>query len=74
MVVTRLQEKKRRAILEMSRLEIMKQFDESSEMWKKNKRSIGNGCYRYICGHICKTEKPCQNRPSKDTIHCHLHQ
>ena len=30
-------------------------FDEASECWKANKKSIGNGCYQYICLQKTKT-------------------
>ena len=38
-------------------------FDEASEEWRKNKISKGNGTYRYICGQICKSGKPCLRNP-----------
>jgi len=31
-------------------------FDDASAAWKLNKKSIGNGCYKYICikcGNSC---------------------
>jgi hypothetical protein len=45
-------------------------FDDASECWKKNKKSIGNGSYKYICiqskqdgtvcGNVCyKTSNMC---------------
>ena len=24
-------------------------FDAASEAWRSNKKSVGNGCYKYIC-------------------------
>ena len=39
-------------------------FDEASREWKLNKKSTGNGCYKYICciktksGNQCKREIP----------------
>jgi len=32
-------------------------FDGASEAWKANKKSIGNGSYKYICTAICKSGK-----------------
>ena len=38
-------------------------FDGASEAWKKNKISIGNGSYRYLCSKCGTTgincKKPC---------------
>lgn len=49
-------------------------FDGASEAWKANKKSVGNGCYKYVCGHISlKTGKKCM-RELKDTCdNCHYH-
>jgi hypothetical protein len=52
-------------------------FDEASEEWRKNKISKGNGMYRYICGEICKSGKPCLRNPiNNPLLHeclCSLH-
>ena len=34
-------------------------FDEASSAWKANKKSIGNGSYRYLCCKINKNNKNC---------------
>ena len=49
-------------------------FDGASEAWKANKKSTGNGCYKYVCGHISlKTGKKCM-RELKDTCDkCNYH-
>ena len=49
-------------------------FDDASEAWKANKKSTGNGCYKYVCGHTSlKTGKKCM-RELKDTCDkCHYH-
>ena len=60
MKLTRSQTHKIYLAYEKSRQEIMKNFTASSVAWRKNKKSIGNGCYTYICGYICKTNKPCK--------------
>jgi len=39
-------------------------FDKSSTAWKANKKSIGNGSYKYVCQKVCKNGKPC-TRPSE---------
>ena len=49
-------------------------FDEASRMWKANKKSIGNGSYKYICsqktisGNKCKRE----SLPGCDFCKTHL--
>ena len=48
-------------------------FDEASKAWKANKKSIGNGSYKYICCSITKTGNKC-NRQSLDFVHyCKTH-
>lgn len=50
-------------------------FDEASEAWKKNKKSMGNGVYKYVCGCDTKNGTPCQKKPYKLSIvgYCDLH-
>tara|TARA_Y100000813_G_C24160416_1_gene351821 strand:- start:2453 stop:2665 length:213 start_codon:yes stop_codon:yes gene_type:complete len=48
-------------------------FDEASEAWKSNKKSIGNGQYVYICGATLKNGKKCQRKPKKDCTTCFQH-
>jgi len=31
-------------------------FDEASTAWKLNKKSIGNGCYKYVCVKVKKMD------------------
>jgi len=49
-------------------LEVHIDFDGASKAWKMNKKSIGNGSYRYICGRITKKGTPCQRNAN-----CHIH-
>ena len=48
-------------------------FDHSSECWKANKKSLGNGCYSYICGSLLKNGNYCQRSPLKYSDFCSLH-
>ena len=34
-------------------------FDEASAAWRENKKSVGNGCYKYICCVVDKNGKKC---------------
>ena len=34
-------------------------FDEASELWRTNKKSIGNGSYKYICCALNKKGNRC---------------
>lgn len=41
-------------------------FDEASKLWKSNKKSIGNGCYKYIdIKNVEKSEKKSRRKPKK---------
>ena len=48
-------------------------FDEASKCWRKNKKLIGNGCYKYICLHKTEIEKPCKRNPEKNSDFCKMH-
>jgi len=48
-------------------------FDEASKAWRENKKSIGNGHYKYICCQTTKTGKKC-NRVSMPSVDfCKMH-
>ena len=57
----------------LKELEFVFDFDNASECWKANKKSIGNGCYTYICGAGLKTGGVCQRSPMKCSDFCSLH-
>ena len=61
----------------LQELEFVFDFDNASECWKANKKSIGNGCYTYICGAGLKTGGGgggvCQRSPMKCSDFCSLH-
>jgi hypothetical protein len=48
-------------------------FDEASEAWKSNKKSIGNGQYKYICLAITKTGGSCKRESLSGLNFCSLH-
>ena len=49
-------------------------FDEASMMWKQNKKSIGNGSYKYICCYKMSSLGPvCGKNRTTDTQYCKLH-
>lgn len=49
-------------------------FDAASEAWKANKRSIGNGSYRYVCCKKGKNNNTCIAKclPGEDYCRTHL--
>ena len=47
-------------------------FDGASEAWKKNKKSVGNGCYKYICVAE-KNGTTCGSKCYKDLSYCWQH-
>lgn len=48
-------------------------FDEASSAWKANKRSIGGGCYRYICEAITGSGNKCKKTPISGGNFCSQH-
>lgn len=48
-------------------------FDEASTAWKLNKKSIGNGCYKYVCVKVKKNGHQCKNDSLKNCEHCKFH-
>ena len=48
-------------------------FDLASEAWKANKKSIGNGCYKYVCSSICKSNNRCNRKPVMNENFCKTH-
>ena len=48
-------------------------FDDSSRAWKSNKKSLGNGCYKYICIKITKTGKQCKNESMEEIDDLSVH-
>ena len=48
-------------------------FDEASRAWKMNKKSIGNGCYKYKCIKIAKNGKVCKNESLYNCDYCRFH-
>jgi len=54
-------------------LKVEVDFDESSKAWKANKKSMGNGCYKYICTKLTKTGKQCKNNTVLGCDFCRFH-
>ena len=48
-------------------------FDEASRHWRENKKSIGNGSYKYICECVTKNGKICNKRPALGSPYCFIH-
>lgn len=48
-------------------------FDYASKMWNANKKKLGNGTYKYVCGALTKVGKPCQRNPCKNHKYCSQH-
>lgn len=48
-------------------------FDEASESWRANKKSIGNGSYKYICSKLCKNNKFCALKCLSGEDYCKRH-
>jgi hypothetical protein len=48
-------------------------FDEASEAWKKNKVSIGNGSYKYLCKKRGKNNNICIKKCLHGEEYCCIH-
>jgi hypothetical protein len=48
-------------------------FDEASAEWHKNKKSIGNSHYKYICTIITNKNQTCGKVCYKDSDKCWIH-
>jgi hypothetical protein len=48
-------------------------FDEASEAWKQNKKSIGNGMYKYICQVVTTNKTLCCKVVYKNSEYCWIH-
>lgn len=62
---------KREKMMEKYKVNI--DFDEASEAWKANKKSTGNGCYKYICEATTKNGKKCRRNPIAGCNFCSIH-
>ena len=48
-------------------------FDEAIELWRANKKHIGNGMYKYVCCGITKTTKKCNRWSLTNFDYCKMH-
>jgi hypothetical protein len=48
-------------------------FDEARIEWNKNKTSMGNGTYQYICCAMTKNEKICGRGVKNAEMYCNIH-
>ncbi len=48
-------------------------FDEASEAWRANKKSIGNGSYKYLCAKRSKNNNCCVNKCIYGEDYCKTH-
>lgn len=48
-------------------------FDEASSAWAKNKKSIGNGHYKYVCPHENQRGIKCKKICYKESEYCWSH-
>ena len=48
-------------------------FDGASEIWKANKRSIGNGSYKYVCARKGLNNNCCIAKCLAGEIYCRTH-
>jgi hypothetical protein len=59
-------------IKKMEQFEVNIDFDEASDAWKINKKSIGNSSYKYVCS-VEKNGKKCGKSCYKELLYCWQH-
>jgi len=65
---TRSQTQKEEITRQSHLMEVFIDFDEASKCWLKNKKSLGNGTYKYICANT-----NCEMGRHKNTEFCWKH-
>jgi len=48
-------------------------FDKASNAWRANKKSIGNGTFKYICCGLTKTGNKCNRQSLENSEYCKIH-
>ena len=48
-------------------------FDEASDLWRQNKKHVGQGHFKYVCTVIKKDGSRCGNSLNKDSDYCWGH-
>jgi len=48
-------------------------FDEASQAWRRNKKSLENGTFIYVCGKTTITGEPCQKKRKHGCQSCATH-
>ena len=60
-------------LLQKVELNVDIDFDAASTAWKLNKKSTGNGCYKYVCVKIKQNGHQCKNDSLKNCEYCKFH-
>ncbi len=48
-------------------------FDAAGDAWRANKKSVGNGSYKYICSQITKVGTCCKRESIINSDYCKMH-
>ncbi len=56
-----------------AKFEVKFDFDAASEAWKANKKSTGNGSYKYICCKLGKNNGYCNRKCLAGENYCKTH-
>jgi hypothetical protein len=57
----------------ITELEVNIDFDDASKEWHKNKKSIGNSQYKYVCQIQTNKKKICNNVCHQGSDKCWIH-
>ena len=56
----------------IQQFEVNIDFDDATKEWRSNKKSIGNGSYKYICS-VTKNGNKCGKSCYKELLYCWQH-
>ena len=48
-------------------------FDYASQAWRRNKKSLPNGTFIYVCGKTTASGQPCQKKRKQGCQSCAMH-
>lgn len=57
----------------MKELIIDVDFDQASQAWRQNKKSLPNGTFIYVCGKTTASGQPCQKKRKRECQSCAMH-
>ena len=72
-LTNKMQTRSQTKLTSISTFDVEIDFDGASEAWKANKKSIGNGSYKYVCSKKNKNSNFCSLKCLSGEIYCKTH-